>query len=459
MIQPVQECYTRTLKILTSKQANDLEFHGDRHDNDKKDITQIAIIPTESEIRSESPEFLPSPLLSGKHFLQGVNRLFDTYFRLHRHDIFGEVKHVIKGLLDYSLGHTKQNDRIRLSQNNIRAFMYSGVGVTYIRSTRKHGIEAQIRFQTPLSLQQKTVSQLRQWWNATKRLEEGTLLCLISFQDGKGTPTFFTVSEKNTDPRYKFSLASENGPVISEKLASAMTTSQLKSLAVNFRKTDGLLVEFPGAILATFMPVLENLQKMRKGSRSHLSNWLLEPEPDKSGHVIPPPAYARPPGFTFDISPIIIDPTISLAFKPGVDIADMQKKLKQLTTLDEGQCEALVAALSRKFTLIQGPSGTGKSHVGVQLVRVLLANKTKASLGPIIVVCCTNHALDQFLEHLLAAGVEDIIRIGSNSSSKIEGKNLRAASKQQYKSRSEARTLGLAFETKEFSWLKGQRYA
>jgi hypothetical protein len=130
----------------------------------------------------------------------------------------------------------------------------------------------------------------------------------------------------------------------------------------------------------------------------------------------------------------------------------MQKKLKQSTTLDEGQCEALVVALSREFALIQGPPGTGKSHVGIQLVRVLLANKAKASLGPIIVVCYTNHALDQFLEHLLAAGVEDIIRIGGNSSSKmLGGKNLRAASKQQYKSSSEAHALGLAFETKEFS--------
>jgi hypothetical protein len=92
---------------MTFQLARDFEALGDRHDNDKKDITQIAIIPTESEIRSESLEFLPSPFLSGDHFLQGAERLFDTYFRLYRHDIFGEVKYVIKGLLDYPLRDVK----------------------------------------------------------------------------------------------------------------------------------------------------------------------------------------------------------------------------------------------------------------------------------------------------------------------------------------------------------------
>jgi hypothetical protein len=429
----------------------DFEAPRDRHDNEKRDITQIAIIPTEREIRTGSPEFLPSPLHSGEHFLQGVDRLFDTYFRLHRHDILGEVKHVIKDLLDYSLRDTKQNDRIQLfSLKNTSAFTYNGAGVTYIRSTRKHGIEVQIRFRTPLSLQQSTASQRRKWWNTTKRLENGTLLCLILFQDGKGTPIFFTVSEKNTNLKDKFSLLSYDGPVISGKLTSTITTSQLSTLVVNFHRTDGLLVEFPGVVPATFMPVLENLQNMRKDGRSNLSRWLLEPEPDKSRIFIPPPRYTRLPEFAFDLSPIIIDPTISMALKPGVNSADIQKKLRQSTTLDEGQCEALVAALSREFALIQGPPGTGKSHVGIQLVRVLLANKSKASLGPIIVVCYTNHALDQFLEHLIAAGVEKIMRIGGNGSSKmLKGKNLRTAPKHQYKSSSEARKLGLAFETKE----------
>ena len=55
---------------------------------------------------------------------------------------------------------------------------------------------------------------------------------------------------------------------------------------------------------------------------------------------------------------------------------------------------------------MQGPPGTGKTFVGVKIVQLLLSNTTRAaaapdgdarkpSIGPILCVCYTNHALDQ----------------------------------------------------------------
>jgi hypothetical protein len=189
---------------------------------------------------------------------------------------------------------------------------------------------------------------------------------------------FFTVSEKNLDSKSKFSLVSDDGSTISEILISKMTATQLRILAVNFQKMDSLLIKFPDVIPATFVPVLKNLQEMQKGSPSPLLNWLLKLEPDNYSQVdVPPPAYACLPGFTFDLSPIMVDPTASLTFKPGVNVSGTRIRLKQSTNLDKGQCDALVAALSHEFALIQGPPGTGKSYVGTQLVRVLLQNKAR----------------------------------------------------------------------------------
>ena len=90
--------------------------------------------------------------------------------------------------------------------------------------------------------------------------------------------------------------------------------------------------------------------------------------------------------------------------------------------------------MSRELALIQGPPGTGKTYVGIQLVKALLASTqgnltcpdptspqpspaTEAALsgpciGPVLIVCFTNHALDQFLEGLLAAGLTDLVRVG-----------------------------------------------
>ena len=75
------------------------------------------------------------------------------------------------------------------------------------------------------------------------------------------------------------------------------------------------------------------------------------------------------------------------------------------------------AGLTQKISLIQGPPGTGKTYLGVQLMRVLrsMLEARRSALKnepPILVVCFTNHALDQFLEGLLDAGITNIIRVG-----------------------------------------------
>lgn len=104
---------------------------------------------------------------------------------------------------------------------------------------------------------------------------------------------------------------------------------------------------------------------------------------------------------------------------------------KQTTPLDSGQADALIASLSTSFTLTQGPPGTGKSYMGTALVRVLLDNKAKGKLGPLLLVSYSNHALDGILENLLDAGVEQIVRIGSRSQSeKLTELNLREVAKE-----------------------------
>ena len=82
----------------------------------------------------------------------------------------------------------------------------------------------------------------------------------------------------------------------------------------------------------------------------------------------------------------------------------------------------LQTALSNELAIIQGPPGTGKTYIGLQIVKVLLHNKSAwASIGetncPILVVCHTNHALDQFLEGIVKFYKGDILRVGGRSNS------------------------------------------
>ena len=87
--------------------------------------------------------------------------------------------------------------------------------------------------------------------------------------------------------------------------------------------------------------------------------------------------------------------------------------------------------MTKEFVTIQGPPGTGKTFIGLKIVQLLLENHRhwNADDSPILVVCFTNHALDQFLEGIidmcgLSAG--ELVRVGGSSSS--ENKILMACS-------------------------------
>ena len=85
--------------------------------------------------------------------------------------------------------------------------------------------------------------------------------------------------------------------------------------------------------------------------------------------------------------------------------------------LDESQYRAFRAALTNELAVIQGPPGTGKTYIGLKIMETLLRNKivwNQPNEVPILVVCYTNHALDQFLEGILKC-TTNIIRIGAQS--------------------------------------------
>lgn len=74
------------------------------------------------------------------------------------------------------------------------------------------------------------------------------------------------------------------------------------------------------------------------------------------------------------------------------------------------------AVLKRGLVIIQGPPGTGKTFVGSHIARMLLKSKNNLKIysGPIFLICFTNHALDQFLLHIMAF-TKRVLRLGSQS--------------------------------------------
>lgn len=99
---------------------------------------------------------------------------------------------------------------------------------------------------------------------------------------------------------------------------------------------------------------------------------------------------------------------------------------------NESQYEAYKMALTHEFAVIQGPPGTGKTYVGVKIAKTLLNMSIKSETSCLLlVVCYTNHALDQFLEALLPI-TKSIVRIGGQSRNEtLEEYNLSVLRKQK----------------------------
>ena len=390
-----QGSVTTMVPMVTSTYPRDIILPQDRHDNDKMDFTKIQVLPTEDEVRCDLPPFLPSTDFTQPHFLTNTaERHLDTQFRLLRHDIFGELSEALGGVLIAFEADPSLLENPRFDVGATRAYYHPRAHISYVSFDRRKELEVQIRFPQPRSLRGKTSSERRKYWEESKRLEEGILLCMIGIDGTQSSLLFLTVSEKIIEPSKVGGPSSNHGEAgINAKLVTRSQQDLEQLMHLSCQKSKGLLVEFPNVLLATFIPILENLQGMQRAGRLPFQGWILpnttgEGEQQPPGCQIRPPLYARNPGFRFSMASILMSPGDDLFVCPTTSVngGTIVEELEQRTSLDRGQCSALIAALTREFAFIHGPPGCGKSFLGVQLMRVLLSCAQKARLGPVLVM-------------------------------------------------------------------------
>ncbi|XP_022837763.1 NFX1-type zinc finger-containing protein 1-like [Spodoptera litura] len=85
--------------------------------------------------------------------------------------------------------------------------------------------------------------------------------------------------------------------------------------------------------------------------------------------------------------------------------------------LNKSQYEAYYLALTQEFAVIQGPPGTGKTFIAIKVAKTLLNNVQSNGQCLMLIICYTNHALDQFLE-AISQVTRSIVRIGGQSRNK-----------------------------------------
>ncbi|KAL9094192.1 MAG: hypothetical protein Q9165_003607 [Trypethelium subeluteriae] len=427
-----------------------LSKDGCRHRNDFEDISEIRILPTSDEIRSHRQEYLPVTDPAQLH-LGGIEGVLDRNFRLLREDTIGQLRNAIRLELDHP------SDAKELRQS-IRTYPYQNMRCSTIEMDQRKGLRFLVSFDQPAALRKlnKSADRERQeWWGSSKRLQAESIVCILNSEEAVIFCTVVGLFElENQNTFQEGPKRVEGDESTSKGLQRLLACDQGEghggsSASLNFRgqrdrayavlrlvETDehnirqlldlsqahtpqarNSLIEFPGVLLPAFLPTLEALQKMSATLDLPFADMLAPSWTSTLGQIrIPPPIYTTNRNFRFDLSCIVNEAKpMTLSTREQFDLDDF----RQNTSLDYARASAVIDALTRSVALIQGPPGTGKSFTGIALTKVLLENAKSGDIGPVICVCYTNHALDQLLEQLLEHGIEQIIRIGSQSKSEL----------------------------------------
>ncbi|KAK0188469.1 P-loop containing nucleoside triphosphate hydrolase protein [Armillaria mellea] len=358
---------------------------GGRHDNDFSDFRKIAILPTTDELAStEAPFLRPSSDLDDSRTEEHREALhLDNQFRLMREDMIHEMREE----LQISLGKQKGKKR--------RGIVVDGMEMLDISlgdEDRRNKWAVVFQCSTDLPQLQKFKGLAKRKASLRKEniklLKNQSLACLLV----DGAVSAFPSVRRDED------LLAKDPPEIVLEFEGEMSIQNFL-LKMKSAKTVSL-IQIDVAVFS-YEPILTALKRMKiLPLAQELLFW-------KDGSELSRPS-----------QPFALQSAIqSFERNPGQDLQAVLSLDKKIV-LDRAQAMSLLSGLKQNVSLIQGPPGTGKSFIGALLAKFI----HDFSDQKILVVCYTNHALDQFLEDLLDIGIpiEDMVRLGAKSTSRTE---------------------------------------
>ena len=347
----------------------------------------VIVLPTKEELHTNTlPLNLQGNIISGQYTseLQYLN----IQYRLLREDFIHPLRCAIHDIES----NEEECPRLKVYDATIHCKAYS----TYECST------FEVSFSIPGNHSIK--------WSRSKRLQFGNLVCLMN--DTSSIIIFATVSERKVEDL-------EKGLVTLD----IRTNVDVMALPpVSYR-----MFESP-SFYAAYAPILRHLHALQKNPGSlPFSDYIVQLKTDVSL-----PKYICGETYTLNLHSIVCNEQHNSGEQYLCKAINVLNKeaWKEFPTpnLDDSQNNALHSALTQELSIIQGPPGTGKTYIGLKIVETLLQNRASWDLlnaSAIVVVCYTNHALDQFLEGIIRQiGVKvdkdvKVRRVGGRSKSQV----------------------------------------
>ncbi|RHY12928.1 hypothetical protein DYB36_003712 [Aphanomyces astaci] len=395
---------------------------GPRHDNDKPNVDDIQVLPTDDEMRCAEEPYLPlhpdSPSDAGAHV--------SFHFRAMREDALAQMRRGLQWWLhpstDRFVPPPRHSDKPRLN-------VAVQVSLRQVHGSIHKGVLFQVRGPQPWP--HETKANLTALWERDRRYAVGSLVCIATEVTMSPEPdaepggdafprraplachslVFGTVAVRDTAL-----LVDPDGFCISIKL---IRPTEVPRIMRAMSHGLNVLLEVQNSFFTGYEPILRSLQAHDVAPRLRECLYGTDPAATWTQR----PAYLTRTHLQLQC---LVHPDhqhdVNLRQVPAASKDGLAAQLRAVMdklVLDASQIDAFAAAMTQQMCLIQGPPGTGKSYVGTRIVDGILA-QTGVTVGPILVVCYTNHALDQFLEGLLDDHIArplDIVRVGSRSKS------------------------------------------
>ncbi|XP_049873324.1 NFX1-type zinc finger-containing protein 1-like isoform X3 [Pectinophora gossypiella] len=327
-----------------------------------KDFRVLSVVPTLEDLLEQRPFVRPN-IVDGSY--SDVEHYLDVQFRLLREDYIGPLREGIGQLIERP--NEKKYDHIRVYRN-VKFFE------PYVSGDK---IGAVIQFDENTMKRNRYTN-----WAHNKRLIYGSLLLFTK----DNCRSFITGTILDRDVTL---LSKGKVPV-----------SILNEEADNIYNNSYTMIESE-IYFEPYYHVLKALQDPKFPENLAMQKYIVQVDtrPNPPNYVSPQTMYAVQTKHREEMKFNVLN--------------DLNWPTKEDIGLNESQHEAYKLALTHEFAVIQGPPGTGKTFLGVKVAKTLLQNvQTEGCL--MLVICYTNHALDQFLEAILSV-TPSIVRIGGQS--------------------------------------------
>nr|CAD7408893.1 unnamed protein product [Timema poppensis] len=364
------------LKVRTSEREQRLAKPSkvvitSQNDPPPNNFRNISVYPTPDDVLSEEKAFIRPNIVEGAY--QSVEHYLDVQFRLLREDFLIPLREGITEFMSNQGANARNSKRF----NQVRIYHKA-----YFRNPKvvKDKVGLEICFDPD-----KRLTRLN--WESSRRFMFGSLLC---FTKDNFTNIFFAV-------------VIDRSVEILKKGRVVVELKDVEEFSEDLFQSEFILVECQ-VYFEPYYHVLKALQVMHPETFP-MRQYVIDVNVSNS-----PPSYVlRSLDFEFNIDGHIVPVTDETKWPSAEDL-----------NLDDSQYKAFKSALTNEFVVIQGPPGTGKTYLGLKIAKVLLENAPvwNETSTPILVVCFTNHALDQFLEGILQH-TQKLIRIGGQSKSEV----------------------------------------